>query len=167
MQKNSWQQDCMKTWKQESSQHVPGTWKISVVVPSVGALTEETEHFPGGLVAKTWSCQCKWPKSDQGTRSHTLQLNILHSQIYAYTHTRTQTHTNTHTLTLILTHTCTHTHARSHSHTHTRTHTHAHGHTHTLFPSGASGKEPTCQSRRHKWLGFYLWVRKIPWGRAW
>ena len=94
MPKNSWQQDSMKTWKQESSQHVPGTWKISVVVPSMGALIEETGDFPGGPVAKTRSSQVKWPKSDQGTRSHTLQLNILHSQIYAYTHTHTHTHTH-------------------------------------------------------------------------
>ena len=31
---------------------------------------------------------------------------------------------------------------------------------------GASGKEPTCQCRRH-WLGFDPWVRKIPWRGAW
>ena len=35
------------------------------------------------------------------------------------------------------------------------------------FPGGASGKEPTCQCRRHKRLRFDLWVRKIPWRRAW
>ena len=35
------------------------------------------------------------------------------------------------------------------------------------FPAGASGKEPACQSRRHKTLGFDLWVRKSPWSRAW
>ena len=35
------------------------------------------------------------------------------------------------------------------------------------FPGGASGKEPTCQSRRHKRLRFDPWVRKIPWRRAW
>ena len=29
------------------------------------------------------------------------------------------------------------------------------------------GKEPTCQSRRHRTPGFDLWVRKIPWRRAW
>ena len=32
---------------------------------------------------------------------------------------------------------------------------------------GASGKEPTCQCRRHKRCRFDLWVRKIPWRRAW
>ena len=32
------------------------------------------------------------------------------------------------------------------------------------FPCGASGKEPTCQSRRH---GFDSWVRKISWRRKW
>ena len=32
------------------------------------------------------------------------------------------------------------------------------------FPGGASGKEPTCQCRRHQ---FNSWVRKIPWRRAW
>ena len=31
-----------------------------------------------------------------------------------------------------------------------------------VFPGGASGKEPTCQSKRHKKHGFYPWVRKIP-----
>ena len=35
------------------------------------------------------------------------------------------------------------------------------------FPSGSSGKEPTCQCRRHKRLGFDPWVRKIPWRREW
>ena len=35
------------------------------------------------------------------------------------------------------------------------------------FPGGASGKEPTCQCRRHKRRGFNPWVRKIPWRRAW
>ena len=35
------------------------------------------------------------------------------------------------------------------------------------FPGRASGKEPTCQSRRHKRLGFYPWVGMIPWRRAW
>ena len=81
MQKNSWQQDSMKTWKQESSQHVPGTWKISAVAPSMGALTEEAGDVPAGAAAKTRSSQRKWPKFSQGTRSHTLQLNILHGQI--------------------------------------------------------------------------------------
>ena len=32
---------------------------------------------------------------------------------------------------------------------------------------GTSGKEPTCQCRRHKRLRFDPWVRKIPWRRAW
>ena len=31
------------------------------------------------------------------------------------------------------------------------------------FPSGTSGKEPACQCR----CGFYAWVGKIPWRRAW
>ena len=31
------------------------------------------------------------------------------------------------------------------------------------FPGGASGKEPTCQYRRHKRPGFDPWVKKIPW----
>ena len=35
------------------------------------------------------------------------------------------------------------------------------------FPGGVSGKEPTCQCRRHKRCGFDPWVRKIPWRRAW
>ena len=32
---------------------------------------------------------------------------------------------------------------------------------------GASGNEPTCQSGRHKTLGFDSWVGKIPWRSAW
>ena len=32
------------------------------------------------------------------------------------------------------------------------------------FPGGASGKEPTCQCRRH---GFNPWVGKIHWRRKW
>ena len=32
---------------------------------------------------------------------------------------------------------------------------------------GASGKEPMCQCRRHKRLGFAPWVGKIPWRRKW
>ena len=35
------------------------------------------------------------------------------------------------------------------------------------FPGGANGKEPACQCRRPKRLGFNSWVRKIPWRRAW
>ena len=33
------------------------------------------------------------------------------------------------------------------------------------FPGGASGKEPTCQSRRHKRSRFDTWVRRISWRR--
>ena len=36
----------------------------------------------------------------------------------------------------------------------------------TGFPSGTSGKEPTCQCRRHKRHGFNPWVGKVPWRRA-
>ena len=35
------------------------------------------------------------------------------------------------------------------------------------FPGGASGKEPTCQCRRHMRCGFDPWVRKTSWWRAW
>ena len=35
------------------------------------------------------------------------------------------------------------------------------------FPGGTSGKESTCQHRKHKRLGFSPWVGKIPWRRAW
>ena len=35
------------------------------------------------------------------------------------------------------------------------------------FPSGASGKEPACQCRRHKRHRFHLWVGTIPWRRKW
>ena len=35
------------------------------------------------------------------------------------------------------------------------------------FPGGPSGKEPACQCRRRKRHGFYAWVAKIPWRRAW
>jgi len=31
------------------------------------------------------------------------------------------------------------------------------------FPGAASGKEATCQWRRHKRYRFDPWVRKIPW----
>ena len=34
------------------------------------------------------------------------------------------------------------------------------------FPGGTSGKEPTCQCRRHKRCGFSPWVGKIPWKKA-
>ena len=33
------------------------------------------------------------------------------------------------------------------------------------FQDGTSGKEPTCQSWRHKSCGFEPWVGKIPWRR--
>ena len=35
------------------------------------------------------------------------------------------------------------------------------------FPDSASGKELTCQCRRHKRRRFNPWVGKIPWRRAW
>ena len=35
------------------------------------------------------------------------------------------------------------------------------------FPSGPSGKEPSCQCRRCKIREFDSWVRKIPWSRKW
>ena len=35
------------------------------------------------------------------------------------------------------------------------------------FPGGTSGKEPACQCRRRKRLGFSSWAGKIPWRRAW
>ena len=35
------------------------------------------------------------------------------------------------------------------------------------FSGAASGKEPTCQCRSCKRLGFEPWVRKNPWRRAW
>ena len=35
------------------------------------------------------------------------------------------------------------------------------------FPGGASGKEPSCQCRRHKRCGFDPWVGKVPRRRAW
>ena len=31
------------------------------------------------------------------------------------------------------------------------------------FPGGASGKEPSCQRKRHKGRVFNPWVGKIPW----
>ena len=34
------------------------------------------------------------------------------------------------------------------------------------FTGGTSGKEPTCQCRRHKKHGFDPWVGNIPWRRA-
>ena len=35
------------------------------------------------------------------------------------------------------------------------------------FPGGAFGKEPACQCRKLKRLGFNPWVEKIPWRKAW
>ena len=35
------------------------------------------------------------------------------------------------------------------------------------FPVDASGKELTCQGRRHKRSRFDPWVGKIPWRRTW
>ena len=35
------------------------------------------------------------------------------------------------------------------------------------FSGDISGEEPACQCRRHKRWGFYPWVGKISWGRAW
>ena len=33
--------------------------------------------------------------------------------------------------------------------------------------SGASGKEPACQCRRHKRSSFDPWIRKMNWRREW
>ena len=35
------------------------------------------------------------------------------------------------------------------------------------FPGDPRGKEPACQCRRHRRLGFDPWVGKIPWRRKW
>ena len=35
------------------------------------------------------------------------------------------------------------------------------------FLGGTRGKDPVCQCRRCKRLGFDPWVGKIPWRRAW
>ena len=35
------------------------------------------------------------------------------------------------------------------------------------FIGGSSGKESTCQCRRHKRHGFDPWIEKIPWRRVW
>ena len=37
----------------------------------------------------------------------------------------------------------------------------------TMIRRFASGKEPTCQSRRQKRCGFNFKVTKIPWRRKW
>jgi len=34
------------------------------------------------------------------------------------------------------------------------------------FPGSTTGKELTCQCRRHKRSGFNPWIRKIPYRRA-
>ena len=39
--------------------------------------------------------------------------------------------------------------------------------THTRLPWWLSGKESTCQCRRHRRCSFDPWVRKIPWRRKW
>ena len=35
------------------------------------------------------------------------------------------------------------------------------------LPRWHSGREPTCQSRRHKKCGFNPWVKEIPWRKKW
>ena len=35
------------------------------------------------------------------------------------------------------------------------------------FPDGTSGKDSTCQSRRHERHGLNPWVGKIPWSGKW
>ena len=35
------------------------------------------------------------------------------------------------------------------------------------LPRWCSGKEPTCQCRRHRRCGFDTWVGKLPWRRKW
>ena len=35
------------------------------------------------------------------------------------------------------------------------------------FPGSVSGKEPACQCRSHKRHGFFPWVGKIHWSKAW
>ena len=37
----------------------------------------------------------------------------------------------------------------------------------TMLPDSASGKDSTCQWRRHKRCAYDPWVRKMPWRRAW
>ena len=41
------------------------------------------------------------------------------------------------------------------------------GHTVLHLPRWSSGKEATCQCRRHRRSRFYPWVRKISWNRKW
>ena len=35
------------------------------------------------------------------------------------------------------------------------------------FSGSTSGKESTCQCKRHKWHGFDHWLREIPWRKKW
>ena len=35
------------------------------------------------------------------------------------------------------------------------------------FPGGPRGKEPTCKCKRYKRRGLNLWIRNIPWRKAW
>ena len=51
--------------------------------------------------------------------------------------------------------------------TYTHTHTYIYIELFYGFPRWCSGKEPTCQCRRHKTPGFNPWVGKIPWRRTW
>ena len=65
------------------------------------------------------------------------------------------------------------------SQSHTLTHTHAHNpellHNRVMLhlasavaiTGGTNGKKPACQCRRRKRHGFYPWVGKIPWRKAW
>ena len=41
------------------------------------------------------------------------------------------------------------------------------GYTVLHLPRWSSGKEATCQCRRHRRSRFYPWVRKISWNRKW
>ena len=41
------------------------------------------------------------------------------------------------------------------------------GNIYYTYIGGASGKEPTCQFRRHKTCGFNPWIGTIPWSRKW
>ena len=47
------------------------------------------------------------------------------------------------------------------------TYIHPHLYTKRGFPGGASGKEPSCQCRRHNRCRFNPCVGKMPWERAW
>ena len=37
----------------------------------------------------------------------------------------------------------------------------------TGYPGGTSGKEPSCQQKKHERCDFDPWVGKIPWRRKW